>query len=531
MSQLPHPGRRLASRVLAAGVVVVALAAGVVSFVLDHTARDIAKDLTPIDQATRRQLDRPAPGAAQTILLAGLDHRYADGPKAGSRSDTMMLVRLDPKAKATAILSLPRDLRVTSLGPHGQQKLNSAWFTGGSERLTHTIKTAVLGTPQDPFRINGIVSVKFDAFAKVINHLGCLYAEVDRHYFIPPNSGHAEIDQPAGYQLLCGQSALSYVRFRVQDSDFVREARQANYLTEVRSQVRPEDVLSGTLLKDVGDYVRTNITSARQLLAIAKLLVYVAGKPTARITLGGLSDADDGTNDVLTTPAALAEARRRFFHPRVAPAATKGSASASGASGASGAKDGSGQGVGTKRSTGTPKAGTPKSAGRSSRRRAKASTALPATMTTDAAGADAVPGQVAPGLADAGVGTVDVLAPTSRYGRGAYEPEMTRGYAILGKDRQPRWPSYRIVASTGDTGQYYGVEGTTWRDPPILQLASDEVRLGGRDWKVQYDGREIRRLIWPGPNGTYWVTNTLTNELSLKEMYAVARSMRPVGRR
>ncbi|WP_026911669.1 LCP family protein [Patulibacter minatonensis] len=513
----------MASGVLAAGLVVLLTAAAMVAYLINDAAGDIVEPLVPLAPEAQRQLDRPRPGEAQTILLVGLDHRYADGPKAKSRSDTMILVRLDPNARATSVLTLPRDLRVAALGG---QKLNTAWFSGGPALLTRTIKTSLLGSPERPFPINDVVSVKFDAFARTINHFGCLYAEVDRHYFVAPNTGHAAIDQPAGYQLLCGQDALSYVRFRVQDSDLIRAARQANYITEVRSQVDPLDVLTGSLLQEVGQYVETNIKTPRQLLGIAKLLVYVTGKPTARISLGGLSDAQDGSNDILTTPAALEKARRQFFDPSVP----------------------KGQAVKPPPTTETVTIKAPKAPdtlfalpplipapttttttttvlpGVAAKKRARrVRGALPPTMVTDAAGADR-----SAGIVRRGASGLRLFVPSARYRRGAYEDRMTRGYAILGKNRRPRWPSYRIVVATGESGQYYGVEGTTWKDPPILQLATDRIRLGGRTWDVQYDGRRIRRLIWRAPQGTYWVTNTLTNQLTSKEMYALAHSFRRV---
>ncbi|MDO9407530.1 LCP family protein [Patulibacter sp.] len=495
MTSSPHVGRRLASHIVMAGGVVAVVTAGALATVVNSEAQHVTAPLAPIAPGTLRILDDSKPGAAQTLLLTGLDHRYADGPKAPSRSDTMMLVRLDPKAKATTVLTLPRDLRVTSLGPPGQQKLNSAWAIGRSTLLTKTIRTTLLGTPAEPFRINDVISIRFDAFAKTVNHFGCLYAEVDRKYFVAPNSGHAQIDQPAGYQLLCGEDALAYVRFRVGDSDIIREARQANYVTDVRSQIDPLDVLTGNLLGEIGKYVGTNVKTPRQLLGLAKLLVGVAELPTSRIKLGDLSDATDGSGDLLTTPAALARAKREFLHPKVARQRTKPAPKAKAAA------------------TKAPR-----------RRAAKVRATTPATLTTDTAGVAQAAAAVAPEARG-----IEVQAPTLRYGRGAYEPEMTRGYSILDRSRRPRWPSYRIVATTGDNGQYYGVEGTTWKTPPVLQLATDEVRLGGRTWKVQYDGRNVRRLLWQAPGGTYWITNTLTDELTPREMYALARSVRRAG--
>lgn len=493
MNAPPERGRSIVPQLLLAGIAIALVVALLVTKVFHDEAERIVEPLGSVDRETKQQLTKPQPDGPQTILLAGLDHRYADGPNAKSRSDTMLLVRLDPEADATAVLSLPRDLRVKALGKKGQQKLNTAWFTGGSSRLVRIVSRRVLGSPDDPFEINGVVAVQFDAFAKVVNGLGCLYAEVDRKYFIAPNSGHAQIDQPAGYQLLCGQDALAYVRFRVQDSDFLREARQQNYLTEVRTQIDPVGVLRGSLLRRIGRNVRTNIKTSRQLLALGKLLIYMVDKPTARIELDDLRDAGDGTGDVLTSEASLQRARERFLGPRVA----------------------------RQKSEQPDRQATtnPELVGKGKR----LSGADPPTLVADLAG---LKGSAR--IVRKTTRAVPVLGPDVRAARGTYQDAMTRGYRILDRRKKPKWPSYKVVVGLGDAGQYYGVEGTTWKDPPILQLATDRIRLGGRTWDVQYDGRRIRRLIWRAPQGTYWVTNTLTNQLTSKEMYALAHSFRRV---
>ena len=66
-------------------------------------------------------------GGPQTILVLGSDRRYADGQRDNpARSDTIMLLRLDPNQPATAIMSLPRDLKVEIPG-HGIDKINAAY--------------------------------------------------------------------------------------------------------------------------------------------------------------------------------------------------------------------------------------------------------------------------------------------------------------------------------------------------------------------------------------------------------------------
>ena len=72
---------------------------------------------TPIP-GIKNELDKVEPGSAQTILVLGSDHRYGQGKGEPPRSDTIILVRLDPDKKATAVMSIPRDLKVEIPG-HG----------------------------------------------------------------------------------------------------------------------------------------------------------------------------------------------------------------------------------------------------------------------------------------------------------------------------------------------------------------------------------------------------------------------------
>lgn len=438
-------------------------------------------------------LDLPEPGEPRTVLLAGLDTRFADGPGARSRSDTMLLVRLDPDAKATAMLSLPRDLRVKRLGRRGQQKLNSAWFRGGAERLRQTIGTEVLGTEDDPFQIDHVVSARFTQFAKIVNALGCLYVDIDRRYLVAPDSGHAEIDQPAGYQRLCGMDALAYVRYRIGDSDFVREARQANYLTEVRTQIDPLKVVGGGLVPRLARFVGLDVDTREDLEALATLAIHVVGRPTARVELEDVREVGDGTGDVVTTRAALERARERFLDPRLP----------------------------------TQKTPVEERLGRSAvlpEHPRRLRTSAPPSLTTDTAGARDVARAVR-----RRAGGLPVFVPDLRPGSARYVAEESRGYRIADDRGRARWPAYRIVARTA-AGQSYGVEGTSWERPPILDLASDQVRIGGRTWLVQYVGRRVHRLFWRGEDGTYWISNTLTDDLAGREMYAIAKSLgRPAG--
>jgi len=496
-------GRRFALQVCAVGAVISCLVGGVFAWTTQHQASEfvdrIAKD-TPQIRDARRALADVDPGQPQTMLLIGDDRRKGES---GQRSDTMILVRLDPDARVTSMLSLPRDLVVRGSG--SAEKLNAAYAKGPGALITRLQQ--LLSTPAERFEIHHYVAIRFTAFAKAVNTFDCFYADVDRRYFNdnqPPTGGgvpFATIDVPAGYQRLCGEDSLDYVRSRHADNDVVREARQSHYLAEARAQMATSSLLSkqGELVDTIFRYVDTDIDTGRGLLGVVRLGLDVAGRATGRVEL---TTTEDGP-DLVTTPAALASAARTFLHPRSAP----GSASVR-----------------------SPSA--PTTAPRRAARPRRASSRTVATLRSDLGAARTA--VRASGIAQEFT-AAPVLVPRLVEGEARYDLDDSRAYDIAAPGGKTfPWPAYRLVAELAGgrdgAGQFYGVQGTTWKDPPVLELATDEVRLGGRSFRVEYDGRRIRRLIWRAPAGTYWVTNSLTGGLSNAEMRAVARSLTTVGR-
>ena len=394
-------------------------------------------------------------GKAQTILLIGSDHR-ATAASSDARSDTMMLIRLSPNAKAVTVLSVPRDLQVTLRGQTA--KLNAAYAYGG---VALTVKTLhqVLG-----IGIDHVIDVDFAGFRALVDRLGCVYTDVDRHYF-NKNVGtaatnFASIDLQAGYQRLCGNAALDYVRYRHGDNDLVRAARQHDFLRQARAQFGVKDLLGDRqeLVKLLGANTRTDIRGSKQVLALAKLGVAAAGKPVQEIPF----PATIGPSYVYATPAAIRTTVRRFLHPSVVAAAT--------------------------------------SAPRRSVRKAAPATGL-------------VPA--------APLSLRDVLVPAKRLA-GAVA-DSARKYT-LEDERGKSHRAYRISMRSG-LGEYYGIQGTDWTDPPILTSPDEQRTLGGRTFELFYDGHHLRRVALQTPEGSWWVTNTLTLSLTNAQMLAIARSL------
>jgi hypothetical protein len=81
------------------------------------------------------------------------------------------------------------------------------------------------------------------------------------------------------------------------------------------------------------------------------------------------------------------------------------------------------------------------------------------------------------------------------------------------------------VVSKGLAGEYYGIQGTTWKAPPILDNPDEVRNLGGRKFRIYYDGRRIRLVAWKTSRAVYWVTNTLSGSLTSRQMLAIAQSL------
>ena len=88
-----------------------------------------------------------------------------------------------------------------------------------------------------------------------------------------------------------------------------------------------------------------------------------------------------------------------------------------------------------------------------------------------------------------------------------------------------------MVVNAGLFGQYYGVQGTNWKAPPILDDPSETLKVRGRKYQLYYDGNRLRLVAWRTPRAVYWVSNSLSETLSNKQMLAIAKSLTRVGSR
>lgn len=492
------PKRRLWWRFAAASLVIVVSMATATSVAFLLFLSDFAQGLNDDKlNAARAQLAEVEGGGPQTILVLGSDKRSGT-PGDPGRSDTALLLRVDPDKNFLSLMSLPRDLEVPIPG-YGTDKLNAAYSYGeqakgggGPELAIKTIKE-YLGIP-----INHVVNVDFEGFYEAVNAIDCVYIDVDQQYLntnegVAPAEYYAEIDVPAGYSKLCGYKALQYVRYRHNDNDLVRGARQQDFIREARQRIPPSELLpvfGGDELIDIfTKNTSSDINRVTTIIEMLKTFVEVRSAPVRQVSIGTITDdggvsaskeqvktavnqflgndIDETSAEEIPEPAGKSQGEKKSKKPKPAPDA--------------GLIDATG--------TGQQYAATFESF------MAKKKARLPIFYPTK-------------------------VVPSSSAG---ISPD-SQAAAVAGPDNKRTFYMYKFVLPYQEAGftSYYGVSGVNWRNPPILNNPSETRTIDGRDYLLFYERDKLRLVGWKTKRGSYWVINTLTRALSEDEMLGLA---------
>jgi polyisoprenyl-teichoic acid--peptidoglycan teichoic acid transferase len=448
-------------------------------------------------------------GEPQNILILGSDKRASE-PEDPGRSDTTMLLRLDPDNDAIALMSIPRDLKV-EIPDVGTDKFSSAFAYGGP-KLTLRVVKEVTGLP-----INHVVNVDYLGFVRAVYAIGCVYVDVDRRYYhsnegVPPSEQYSEINVQPGYQLMCGKRALEYVRFRHTDTDLVRAARQQDFLSAARQRVPIADLVLGRndLIEIFTEYTTSDISDKETMLEVLKLFVASRNATINEVDF----PAELGPSYVYSTPAAIQGAVDQFL-----------GIEASGGSRGSLEEPPNGGAEKTKRQPG----GKKKRPKPKPKLKAKPPGSDGLAQATEAGQAEAkvVARKVSHGF--------PVFYPSRLPPGAAYEEsnpylhiQDPRVYHFKDTDGD-RHGAYRMVLTLElpDGVHYFGVQGIQgWSDPPILSGPSITQTIRDREYEIFLDGDRIRLIAWHRGENTYWISNSLLRVLTNDQMVGMARSAR-----
>ena len=502
--RVPNVGAGLIKRGLLAMVLVVAMSATALATTVVLEVDDVTK--TFLGQG-RVQVDIPEitkadAGGARTILLLGSDARYEDKKNGVKpRSDTMLLVRADPDKDAIAVMSIPRDLKAAIPG-HGNDKINAAFENGGERLTVRTIKKLFEDASGKDFPINNVISVEFGSFRRAVDYIGGVYVDIDRDYFNDNSLGgerYAAIDVDAGYQKLKGRDALDYVRYRHTDNDFIRAARQQDFLRQARSQSGIKKLFQvgkrKKLARAFGRYftVDKSFRSNREIFSMLRLALYLVQRSPSVNEVR--FRADEAPNPQIDTR--LYASKRQLEQTMDEFMNAKSSAKPT--------------------ATSKPTPEDEKAARLRRRRNRNKSATVPGLEEARPQGVDQAV------LADPKL-KFPFYFPTLRTSTAAYAGTEPRIYTVRDEEGR-KHEAYRLVVSKGLAGEYYGVQGMTWKDPPILDNPDQTISSRGRKLQLYYDGRRLRLVAWKTRKAVYWVSNTLSQSLNKRQMLAIAESL------
>ncbi|HET7510006.1 MAG TPA: LCP family protein [Solirubrobacterales bacterium] len=516
-SEPPPKPKRYWWRFTLASVLIVAVSAAAtatsVLLYLDSIAHALSHN-NVLNNKLHKALAAVHPGEPENILILGSDKRAGEEfeEEEHGRSDTTILLRLDPETNTISVMSIPRDLQVEIPG-FGTEKFNAAYSFGGPKLALQVVKELT------GLRINHVVNVDFLGFVRAVDAIGCVYTDVDRRYYhsnagLPASEQYSEINIQPGYQKLCGVKALQYVRYRHTDTDIVRSARQQAFISDARQRVSLQDLVfdQSGLIDIFTKYTTSDINSKETMLEVLKLFIASRNAPIKQVHF----PAELGPSYVYASESAIHEAIKEFLTGEsFGDESSESSASSSSA----------------KKKHGKKKAGKAQHKKKQAKPKPKVEVAKP--------GSDGlVPAREA-GESEAEMaarkvgGGFPIFYPT-RLPSGAhyvetdpYEHVVDPRVYRFKDDGGDRHTAYKMVAvmEEPDGYHYFGVQGIHgWEDPPILNNPSVTETIHGREYEIFVDSGEIKMIAWHRGANTYWIANDLERSLSNEQMVGMARS-------
>ena len=511
MSFLPRSRRGALWRFALGALIVIVFTAATTAVAGLLQFKQLVKDISVTPPLKHAQIVIANPGNSQTLLLIGSDHR-AGTPWYSANTDTMMLVRIDPNSTTINLLSIPRDLEVQLYPGGGVGKLNAAYSIGGPNALVRILRAQVFPGLQ----VNHIIDVNFGGFQALVNALGCVYVDVDhRYYNNTAYTDYSSIDVQPGYQKLCGSDALAFVRFRHTDNDIVRNARQQDFLRWVKDEFGTGYLISSRdrLLRIFGKHTQTDadLHSIDGLINLFNLVAFSAGHTIKQVPFPAVLQPCGGAPApggggavpgcyVTADPVSEQQVFHEFMTPTLVAPPTPGT-------------------------TAPQRTTRPR---RGAHRASAASQGLMADVADGRAQVHAL-GRIGlpvyfPRLIFSGSNyclAANGNCPVQMSGAGSYP----RAYEI--HDRSGiAYASYRMTLEINPVlGQYFGVEGTAWLDPPILRHPSGSKVVAGKTLSLYANGGKLSVVAWRTASAVYWISNTLTDELTNQQMVAIAGSL------
>lgn len=219
---------------------------------------------------SRAQFSIPFMPRRQNVLLLGVDSNGSDtDPWKGTRSDTIVLLSIDPASRSVNALSIPRDSKVYLADGNGVQKINAAHALGGIKLTKKTVEE-VLGIKVDRY-----IVVSDNAVSKLVDALEGVPIYVEKKMNYDDYAGKLHVHLTKGFHVLEGKDAVGYLRFRHDGmGDIGRTQRQQWFLRGLLEKIQTPQAIGKipAMINIASTYVKTDMSlyEMSQYAALAK---------------------------------------------------------------------------------------------------------------------------------------------------------------------------------------------------------------------------------------------------------------------
>lgn len=239
----------------------------------EYIVRPVAEaggsNFSPLDILKKEEAGKRVFGSTErlNILIVGIDYNYNDQGilyTKGARSDTILVMSLSRESNFLNLVSIPRDTQVLIAPDIGYDKINSAYSYGGIEQARETVSD-FLGIP-----IHHHVILKVSGAKEVVDALGGLPIDVEKNMDYDDNWGKLHIHLKKGPQVLDGEQAVGYARFRMdEEGDRGRIRRQQQVVRALGRKLKEPSMLSR--LDELARVVKQNLDTDLTLMQMVDL--------------------------------------------------------------------------------------------------------------------------------------------------------------------------------------------------------------------------------------------------------------------
>lgn len=271
-------------KVLLIVILLLFVAVGAYAFTVYRSLTDAVDTMhAPIDrEKSEKRTEQVDLEKAQpfSVLLLGVDKREHDS----GRSDTIIVLTVNPEQDSIKMLSIPRDTRTEIIGKGKQDKINHAYAFGGVEMSIATVEN-FLDIPIDHY-----VQINMEGFQDIVDAVGGVTVQNDLDF--TQDGTHF----PKGELTLNGDAALKYSRMRYDDphGDFGRQQRQREIIQAIIYEGASLNTLTnyGDIFASLGENVKTDLSFSQMVTIQGKYRS--AAKEIEQLTVNGQGTKIDG---------------------------------------------------------------------------------------------------------------------------------------------------------------------------------------------------------------------------------------------